>query len=99
MNPDVEQEMNDAATNLCESAANLGFSSFSQQAIAEARRHVQQHGMGSLQTYMVKKLNEWKNVKVKMAITGQSGAGKLSTGLRDCSSITQTCFPILCQTR
>jgi len=75
---DPDQVMKDASDQLTKEAANLGFSSFSQQSISEAKKYVQLNGMGALQTYMEKKLDEWKHVKVKMAITGQSGAGKSS---------------------
>jgi len=73
-----EQVMKDASDSLTKDAAKFGFSFISQEAVDEARRHVEQYGMDSLQTYMEKKLNEWKDVKVRMAITGQSGAGKSS---------------------
>ena len=68
MNSDPEQVMKEAA--------NLGFSFFAHQAISEARQHVQRYGMASLQAHMEKKLHEWRHVKVKLAITGQSGAGR-----------------------
>jgi len=56
----------------------MGFSSFSQQNIEEAQTYVQQHGMSSLKGFMEKKINAWKETKLKLAITGQSGAGKSS---------------------
>jgi len=73
-----EQVMKNASDSLTKDAAKYGFSWISQEAVDEARRHVEQYGMVSLQTYMEKKLDEWKDVKVRMAITGQSGAGKSS---------------------
>ena len=42
------------------------------------KEHIQQHGVENLEPYFKKKLEEWREVTVKIAVTGVSGAGKSS---------------------
>ncbi|XP_078268194.1 interferon-inducible GTPase 5-like [Rhinoraja longicauda] len=62
---------------------------FSQREINELKVAYERGGLSEVATHIVKKLNELKNVKLNIAVTGESGAGKscfinAMRGMRGC---------------
>ncbi|CAB4036457.1 interferon-inducible GTPase 5-like, partial [Paramuricea clavata] len=44
--------------------------------LADARAYINKNGVSGIGEFLKKKLNEWKNVKIRFGITGDSGTGK-----------------------
>ena len=44
--------------------------------LADAKAYIDKNGVSGIDEFLTKKLNKWKNVKIRFAITGDSGTGK-----------------------
>ena len=51
-------------------------SSISAGNFEEIKKFVDERGMGELHQHLVDKIDQWQQIPVNVAITGQSGAGK-----------------------
>ena len=47
-----------------------------EQYLADARLYIRRNGVSGIEEFLRNKLKESKNVKIRFAITGDSGAGK-----------------------
>ena len=63
-------------TNEKESNTYISDSDLSEQYMADVRIHLKENGVGGIQEYLRKKLEGSKDVKIRFAITGNSGTGK-----------------------
>ena len=44
----------------------------------DVREHIARHGLVGIEAFLKRKLEEWKDVKITFAVTGNYGAGKSS---------------------
>jgi predicted GTPase len=43
-----------------------------------AEKYIDQHGLAGIDDFFKKQLDEWKNVEINIAVTGDAGTGKSS---------------------
>jgi putative ribosome biogenesis GTPase RsgA len=46
--------------------------------LADAKEYIKKNGVSGIDGFVTTKLNDWKNVKIRFGITGDSGTGKSS---------------------
>ena len=44
----------------------------------DVRKHIEKNGLIGIEAFFKRKLEEWKDVKISIAVTGGSGVGKSS---------------------
>ena len=51
-------------------------SDLTEQYLADARQHIKENGVGDIEKFLKRKLEKAKSVKIRFAVTGNSGTGK-----------------------
>ena len=54
------------------------FSNWEKVEMAELKNEIEERGVSNIEEFLRKRLEKWREVKVDIAITGDSGSGKSS---------------------
>jgi putative ribosome biogenesis GTPase RsgA len=54
------------------------FSQYEQLSTEDVPEHIEKHGLTGIDKFFKEKLQQWKNVKITIGVTGDSGVGKSS---------------------
>ncbi|CAB3998701.1 interferon-inducible GTPase 5-like [Paramuricea clavata] len=72
----IYEDKTDGVLGNCNSHYVGDTSDLTQQYLTEARTCIKQNCVSGIEEFIRKKLEEWKDVKIRFGITGDSGAGK-----------------------
>jgi putative ribosome biogenesis GTPase RsgA len=54
------------------------FSEYEQLSMEDVPEYIEKHGLTGIANFFKEKLQQWKNVKITIGVTGDSGVGKSS---------------------
>ncbi|CAB4003800.1 interferon-inducible GTPase 5-like, partial [Paramuricea clavata] len=73
---ETERETETEETERKETEDTEETTDLTEEYLADARAYINKNGVSGIGEFLKKKLDEWKNVKIRFGITGDSGTGK-----------------------